>query len=80
MNKSVTNLDYLTYKHKDVLHNLLKRNKEMFDGALTKYIGSDYTMELNKDVKLYHVKSFHIPQIYQTLLKKKLKDKHTYEY
>ena len=32
----------------------------MFDGTLEKYTGSNYTIELKKDVKPYHTKHFPI--------------------
>ena len=42
----------------------------MFDGALCKYTGSDYTIELNKDAKPYHEKPFIIPKIHEPALTK----------
>ena len=43
----------------------------MFDGTLRKYSGSNYTIELKKDAKPYHAKTFPIPTIHKLTLKKR---------
>ena len=49
----VMNLNYLKDKYKDSLLNLLQKHKEMFDGVLGNYIGSNYTIELKEDAWTY---------------------------
>ena len=68
--KIVTNLDYLKNRHKDSLLKLLEKYKNMFDGNLSNYIGSDYTIELKEYSKPYHAKPFPIPTIHESTLKK----------
>ena len=41
-------------KHNNSKLELLQRYEEMLDGALGKYTGFDYTIELKKDAKPYH--------------------------
>ena len=43
----------------------------MFDGALGKYTGSTYKIELKEDVKPYHAKPFPIPKVHEPTLKKR---------
>ena len=54
------NLKYVKNKHKNPLLELLQKYEEMFDGTLGKYIGSDYTLELQDDAKPYNAKPFPI--------------------
>ena len=45
----------------------------MFDGNLGKNTsGSNYTIELKEDAKLYHAKPFPIPKIYEPTHKKEV--------
>ena len=54
----IMNLNYLKDKHRNSLLELLQKYKNMLDGTLGKYTGSDYTIELKEDVKSYHAKPF----------------------
>ena len=51
--------------HKNSLLQLLQKYKEMFDGTLREYTGSDYTIELKEDTKPYHAKPFPNPTIHK---------------
>ena len=62
----VMNLNYLKDKHRNSLLELLQKYKNMFDGTLGKYTGSDYTIELKEDAKPYHTKPFPIPKHLRT--------------
>ena len=44
----------------------------MFDGALGKYTGSDYAIELRDNAKLYHARLFSIPNTHESSLKKEV--------
>ena len=66
------NLNYLKDKHRITLLELLQKYKNMFDGTLGKYTGSDYTIELKEDAKPYHAKPFPIPKIHEPTLKKEV--------
>ena len=68
----VINLNYLNKKHKNSLLELLQKHKNMFDGTLEKYTGSNYTIEIKEYAKPYHVKPFPIPNIHKLTLKKKV--------
>ena len=59
------NLNYLKDKHRNSLLELLQKYKNMFDGTLGKYTGSDYTIELKEDAKPYHTKPFPILNIHK---------------
>jgi len=58
----ITNSNYLKDKHRNSLLELLQKYKNMFDGTLGKYTGSDYVIELKEDAKPYHAKPFPIPK------------------
>ena len=64
LNKIVDNLKYLDKNKQTKLLNLLKKYEPMFDGALGKYTGSTYKIELKEDVKPYHAKPFPLYQRY----------------
>ena len=65
------NLIYLKDKHRNSLLKLLQKYKNMFDGTLGKYSGSNYTIELKEDTKPYYAKPFPIPNIHKLTLKRK---------
>ena len=44
----------------------------MYDGALGKYAGADYAIELKKYMELCNANLFPIPQIHETTLKKEV--------
>ena len=60
-------LNHLKDKHKNLLLELLQKYKNMFDGTLGKYTGSNYTIELKEDAK-----PIPIPIIHELTLKKKV--------
>ena len=62
------NINYLKDKHKNPLLKLLQKYKNMFDGSLGEYIGSDYTIKAKEDVKHYHAKPFPIPNAHELTL------------
>ena len=66
------NLNYSKDIHKDSLLEWIQKYKNMFDGTLGKYTGSDYTIEMKEDAKPYHAKSFSIPKIHEPTLKWKV--------
>ena len=66
------NLNYLKDKHRNSLLELLQQYKNMFDGTLDKYTGSDYTIELKEDAKPYHAKPFPIPKVQKLNLKREV--------
>ena len=72
INKLVNDLDYLSTYKKSKLLKLLQKYKPMFDGALGKYTGSTYKIELKEDVKPYHAKPFPIPKVHEPTLKKEV--------
>ena len=44
----------------------------MIDGTLSKYTGSNYTIELKENAKPYHKKPFPLPKNYELTLKKEV--------
>ena len=50
----------------------LQKYKELFDGILGKYTGSDYIIELMEGAKPYHAKSFPISTINEPTLRKEI--------
>ena len=55
------NLNLLKDKYKNSLSELIQKYKKLFGGTLGKYTGSDYTIDLQENVKPYHAKPFPIP-------------------
>ena len=72
LNKIVDNLKYLDKNKQTKLLNLLKKYEPMFDGALGKYTGSTYKIELKDNIKPYHAKPFPIPKVHEPTLKKEV--------
>ena len=62
----IMSLNYLKVKLENSLLELLQKYKNMFDGTLGKYTGSDYTVELEENAKPYHEKPFPLPNHSQT--------------
>ena len=67
-------LNYLKNKQKNSFSKIPSdlATEEMFDGALGKYTGSYYTIELNKDLKPYHAKIVTVPKIHEPTMKKEV--------
>ena len=59
----IMNLNYLKDKHRNSLLELLQKYKNMFDGTLGKYTGSDYTIELKEDAKPFPIPNIHEPTL-----------------
>ena len=56
----VMNLNYIKYKHKNFLLELLQKCEEIFDATLGKHTVYNYTIEVKEDAKPYHTKPFPI--------------------
>ena len=65
----MNNLKYLHNDKQSLILKLFRKRKEMFDGTLGKYTGSDYKIELLEGAKPYHAKPFPIPKIHEETLK-----------
>ena len=72
LNKIVDDLKYLDKNKQSKLLKLLKKYEPMFDGALGKYTGSTYKIELKDNIKPYHAKPFPIPKVHEPTLKKEV--------
>ena len=68
------NLNYLKDKHRNSLLELLQKYKNMFDGTLGKYTGSDYTIELKEHANLIMQSLFLFQKFTNQLSRKKLID------
>ena len=66
------NLNYLKDKHQNTILELLQKYEKMFYGTLDKYTASDYTIEIQENVKPYHTKPFPIPKIHKPTLNKEV--------
>ena len=72
INKLINDLNYLNTDKKSKLLKLLRKYEPMFDGALGKYTGSTYKIELKEDVNPYHATPFPIPKVHEATLKKEV--------
>ena len=69
LKKIVNNLKYLNNDKQSLILKLLRKHKEIFDGTLGSYTGSEYKIELLEGSKPYHAKPFPIPKIQEETLK-----------
>ena len=54
---------------------LLQKYEKLFDGTLGQYSASDYTIELRKNAKSYHIKPFPFAKIYEQNLNQEVNRK-----
>ena len=63
------NAAHLSKDEQDKLHALLSKYESLFDGTLGNWSGTEYDIELKKDAKPYHARSFPIPKVHLETLK-----------
>ena len=59
----------LNHEEQDMLHALLNKYSDLFDGTLGKWRMEDYDVELLPDAKPYHAKAYPIPRVHVNTLK-----------
>ena len=59
----------LDVHEQDMLHALLEKYSDLFDGTLGKWQMEDYDVELRPDAKPYHAKAYPIPKVHVNTLK-----------
>ena len=59
----------LNEEEQEMLHQLLNKYSDLFDGTLGKWQMEDYDVELRPDAKPYHAKAYPIPRVHVNTLK-----------
>ena len=60
---------HLTAEQQESLLETLNERKELFDGSLSKWKGTQYHVELKEGVKPYHARPYAVPHTYERTLR-----------
>ena len=64
--------EHLTVDEQRMLYRLLQKHESLFDGTLGKWNEQTLKIELNKDAKPYHARSYPIPKVHEATLRQEV--------